>query len=271
MYLFNFHHVEPVPTHADRKHITVTPEGLQNIIRTLRAVGLHIVSLADVLRAGGPHALPLHTAVLTFDDGYENFLTHALPALEAEQAPATVFVLAGRFSGTNTWDQGNLPEGDRDRLLSLAQMQTLAQSPWVAFGSHGMLHQRFSQLDPSMLSREIEDSYQVLKDALGEAFLPVLAYPWGDTSPGVSVRMTQSPYHYAFTTEKGVWRSPRNPYNIPRYSVFYRDGHPLILLAKLLRNGILPGCWLGRFSKRLSERSFTGADARHEARRQGVY
>lgn len=48
------------------------------------------------LRAG---ALDRPTACITFDDGYENNLSLALPVLRAHQAPATVF-LATHFIGT---------------------------------------------------------------------------------------------------------------------------------------------------------------------------
>lgn len=39
--------------------------------------------------------LPRHTAVLTFDDGFRNVLTTALPVLERYQAPASVFLVTG--------------------------------------------------------------------------------------------------------------------------------------------------------------------------------
>lgn len=64
-----------------------------------------VVSLADVcagLFAGRP--LPDRAVALTFDDGYRDNYTQALPALRARGLPATVFVTAGHLdSGRRFW------------------------------------------------------------------------------------------------------------------------------------------------------------------------
>ena len=118
MLIFNFHHVETHIFHPERKHITMSPEGLSRFIRTLRLLGMSIVSVRDVLNSPDPAGPQSNRQVLlTFDDGYVNNLTEALPVLEQEHCPATVFVLPGRFSGTNEWDQGKLPESRRDPLM----------------------------------------------------------------------------------------------------------------------------------------------------------
>src|SRR5205085_448269 len=50
----------------------------------------------DVVAAlGGGRPLPAHPVVLTFDDGYRDFSTTALPVLEADGLTATVFVVSG--------------------------------------------------------------------------------------------------------------------------------------------------------------------------------
>ncbi len=52
-----------------------------------------VVSLGDVLDAlDRPERLPRRAVLLTFDDGYRDFLTHAWPVLRAASLPATLFV-----------------------------------------------------------------------------------------------------------------------------------------------------------------------------------
>ena len=52
-----------------------------------------VVSLADVLDAlDRPERLPRRAVLLTFDDGYRDFLTNAWPVLRAASVPATLFV-----------------------------------------------------------------------------------------------------------------------------------------------------------------------------------
>src|SRR3977135_1703177 len=53
-----------------------------------------IVSLSDYLSdRHGKLRLPPYSAVLTFDDGFRNFLTVAAPILAARNIPATVFLI----------------------------------------------------------------------------------------------------------------------------------------------------------------------------------
>lgn len=242
MLIFNFHHVEKEIRHPDRKHITITPDGLRRCIRTLRAVGLEIVSMRDVLHKKDPAMNSNRQVLLTFDDGYVNNLEQAVPVLEAEGCPATIFVLPGRFAGTNAWDQGALPEAERDQLMSLAHMQQLAQSSSViTFGSHGLLHQNLTTLDEAELHREIHDSHRILSEQLGPAYVPVFAYPWGAHDDRVVAAMETSPYQYSFTVETAPWQSGAHRFRVPRYSAYYRDGNPLIFLAKLARHKVLFG------------------------------
>jgi len=240
MFIINFHHVEPTPRWKSRQHITITPQGLSRVIRTLRWMGFEIVCMRDVLAKGGPEAFGRNTALLTFDDGYENFYQHAAPVLESLQCPGTVFVLAHRFGGTNDWDQGDLPKDQRDRLMTVEQMKVLSHSPYITMGSHGLLHQHYDQLDLQTLNEEIHLSHAILSKTLGNAYVPVLAYPWGDYSAQVVAQMEQSPYKFAVTTQKGRWESSASPFEVPRYSVYHRDGQIPVFLSKLLRNGIVP-------------------------------
>lgn len=248
MLIFNLHHVEPRVRHISRKHITLTTDGLRWLIRTLRRMGLDIISLRDALERPDWGPGGNRKVILTFDDGYENNFLYAAPILEEERCPVTIFVLPGRFGGMNEWDQQDWPEAERDRLMSLEQMKTLASSSYITFGSHGMRHCHFPELDEAGLRFELVESHAILSRELGPAFLPVLAYPWGETSATVLRAMETTPYRAAFTVETAPWRSGTARFAIPRYSIYYRDGNPLILLAKLFRHGVfprpvIPGCF----------------------------
>ena len=68
-----------------------------------------VVALADVLDAlDRPERLPRRAVLLTFDDGYRDFLTHAWPVLRAASLPATLFVptaFADDPTRTFWWDR----------------------------------------------------------------------------------------------------------------------------------------------------------------------
>src|SRR4051794_29610028 len=69
---------------------------------------------------------------ITFDDGYRDNLTTALPILEKYALPMTLFVVAG-FVG-------------RDGYLSDTELREMSRHPLVTIGSHGLWHRHFTRL-----------------------------------------------------------------------------------------------------------------------------
>jgi peptidoglycan/xylan/chitin deacetylase (PgdA/CDA1 family) len=78
--------------------IHVHEDVLRDIVRHLQAKGRDIVTLDEGMRR---LAVPTSRffVVLTFDDGYRNNLTHALPVLEEMDAPFTVYINSNMVNG----------------------------------------------------------------------------------------------------------------------------------------------------------------------------
>lgn len=73
------------------------PAQLAHIIDTVRAAGRDIVTIEEGLRRlAEPDSRPF--ALLTFDDGYRDNRTNALPILERAEAPMTLFVPTGMMT-----------------------------------------------------------------------------------------------------------------------------------------------------------------------------
>jgi peptidoglycan/xylan/chitin deacetylase (PgdA/CDA1 family) len=78
--------------------IHVQDDVLRNMVRYLQSTGRDIVTLDESLRRlAAPGSRDF--VVLTFDDGYRNNLTNALPVLEALGAPFTVYVNSDMVNG----------------------------------------------------------------------------------------------------------------------------------------------------------------------------
>ena len=138
MFVFALHKVKPQKTEPLDTCIAISPDGLGNAIDTLRACGFRFVSFEEVLACRVPmRELPPETALLTFDDGYVNFIAHAVPVLENRGCPAINFIVANRLGGTNEWDSGHLPLEHRERLMSQAQLESFSNHPLIRFGSPG--------------------------------------------------------------------------------------------------------------------------------------
>lgn len=97
-----FHRVRPAPgdPFAPNAGLEITPEFLDALLLHVSS-GYDVLSLdraLDFLRAGAQPSRPF--VVLTFDDGYRDLVTHALPVLERHRAPFTAYVTSGFAEGT---------------------------------------------------------------------------------------------------------------------------------------------------------------------------
>lgn len=93
--ILTFHHVTPVAVarFPENAGLAIEPAFLDVTLGLLARLGYEIVPLDAVperLARPGPRF-----AALTFDDGYRDTLTHALPILARHQAPFTLFVCPG--------------------------------------------------------------------------------------------------------------------------------------------------------------------------------
>ena len=169
---------------------------------------------------------------LTFDDGYEDFLSTALPTLEPLGFSATVFVVAGKLGEENTWEHRGGPT-IRLRLLEADGIREVSERG-MEVGSHSVTHPRLSGLDPETLVHEVGDSRQMLGEVVGT---PVegFSYPYGDLDDPAVQAARSAGYVYAVATKKEV---EYGIYDWPRTYVGEKDS-PLKFGVKLKVSPIL--------------------------------
>jgi peptidoglycan/xylan/chitin deacetylase (PgdA/CDA1 family) len=157
-----------------------------------------------------------NSVAITFDDGYRDNLTTAIPILEQERLPATFFICGDAASeGESFWweeleaslelmelddaeterlhrhlmvaDVGErhrilaeLPagEGARSQRLSHEELKLLARHPLADIGAHGWSHRKLNQLQTDDLRREVMENVRMLVDLTGTA-VRSFAYPFG--------------------------------------------------------------------------------------------
>ncbi|MFF3498221.1 polysaccharide deacetylase family protein [Streptomyces sp. NPDC003247] len=204
----------------DPYRITVTPERLERQLLWLSRRGLRGVSVAELLAArarGGGRGL----IGLTFDDGYADFLTGALPVLRRHGCTATLFVLPGRLGGDNAWD----PLGPRRPLLTADGVRRAA-AEGVEIGSHGLTHVDLTRADDLTLKAETAGSRAALAELLGtepDGF----CYPYGTVDRRAVDAVRDAGYAYACAIDPG----PLNgPLTLPRVHVGQNDTAPRLFL-----------------------------------------
>jgi len=165
----------------------------------------NVVSLTDYLLACSEgRSLARYSVVLTFDDGFRNFLTVAAPLLVARRLPATVFLItdkAGQEEAgerTPTWT----PDDDR-RYLSWTEARYLKAEHGFEFGSHTCSHSPLLGLPAADTERELLHSYNLLV-AQVDVKWPTLSYPKGEYSSLLANEARKLGYACAVTTDRGL-------------------------------------------------------------------
>lgn len=125
--------------------------------------------------------LPEKPIVLTFDDGFADFYTAALPILERYGFTATLYITTGFVGDTSRWLHR---EGEGDRpMLTQSQIAEVNVSG-VECGAHSSNHPELDTLSVSAACDEIVRSKADLEQCLGEQVF-TFAYPHGYYSAGV--------------------------------------------------------------------------------------
>lgn len=162
------------------------------------------------------------TVVLTFDDGWKNWETHAVRLLERFGVPATFYVcpgLWGRAHPDVRGPHGALMDEEGARRLYARGFE---------LGAHSLTHPDLRLLDDDGLEQEVRGS-KLAVEALTGRPCRTFAYPFGLHDERVVAAVARAGYDLGFGWRDGAW-----PLTTPRLPAPPRSGS-LKLGAKLLR------------------------------------
>jgi peptidoglycan/xylan/chitin deacetylase (PgdA/CDA1 family) len=150
--------------------LAVKPEQFAAEMQFLAEQKFQVVSLEEACKRLSAADDLTRTIVLTFDDGYRDFLTTAVPVLEQYHFLATLFIV------TQMTEARWRSNGSANALLSLDEIKEI-KARGFSLASHTLTHPDLTSLDQEALEREVTDSRSTIAE-LGETFIP-FAYPGG--------------------------------------------------------------------------------------------
>jgi len=200
---FNFREVSILCYHSisdDQSETSVSEGSFERHIKTLKKFGYTFVSLADIfawLSQGMP--LPRKAVAITFDDGYADFKTTALPILERYKVPATVFIVGER-------EQYRLSLGTDLAMLSDEDVAELKKNPLVEVGWHTHTHPNLKELSAGDTKKECTPPHP----------MRFFAYPGGNYSESAIDLVQKVGFSAAFSIKRDLVRLSANRWLIPR-------------------------------------------------------
>ena len=221
-----YHQIDAAPPKGRPfRSLYVAPAAFSRQMRLLSCLGYKGLSMTDLQpyltgeRSG-------KVVGITFDDGYLNNLTHALPVLKKYGFSSTCYAVSGLAGKTNLWDAGI-------GIAQTALMDAAQMRQWVAggqeIGSHTRNHINLLESDDADCCTEIDVGKIDLERMLGE---PVrqFCYPYGRYEPKHIDMVRAQGFSTATTTQRSRCHTGMNVLEIPRVPVLRATSLPMFWL-----------------------------------------
>ena len=196
----------------ERDVLSVPPTGFRRQLEYALASGARPVRLADALRDGAAEG---RSFCVTFDDGYADTLSAALPVLRDLAIPATVYLPTAIIGGTArlTWYR------EPPAMLDWDGVRELCADGLVDAGAHTRTHPALPRIDEDAARREIEGGRDELQAQLGSAPTS-FAYPAGLYGERERRLVAAAGFTSAVTVHAGVNLPETDPFELARTVVY---------------------------------------------------
>ncbi len=206
------------PANSGFKPCTVSPESFNEHLSYLKQchyTSITVTQFAKAMTRGGI-CLPSRPVILTFDDGYADFYTTALPALQRYGFTATLFITTAFIDSTSRWLQ--YPNERSRPMITKTQLAEI-NACGIECGAHTHTHPPLDMLPLSVARDEIVRSKELLEEYLGQQ-VSSFAYPYGY----YNTRLQQIVRACGFTSASAIRRAISslhdNPYALARLAIW---------------------------------------------------
>jgi peptidoglycan/xylan/chitin deacetylase (PgdA/CDA1 family) len=225
-----YHSISKMPKGTIMRGLHVPPKRFALQMKLLKFLGYKGLSIKDLQ----PYIEGEKTGKvvgITFDDGYKNNITNALPVLKKNNFSATCYLVSQNIGGINHWD---ITKGIPESSMMNSQDVQMWIDARMEIGCHTQNHIHLTQVDINTAKREIEQS----KNDLEERFncnINNFCYPYGDLNQEIIDMVKKAGYQTATTVQRGRSSSADNKLELPRVPVWHSTLPHLFLIKILTR------------------------------------
>lgn len=195
-----YHQITPQPHPAFRKY-GVTPTAFAAQMKWLARFGYRPIDLDHfVAYRQGRAEVPRKPILITFDDGYQDWVDYAAPILQAQRFTAIFFLVAGLMGATTRWLLA-----ERNIEFPLLDWDAAREMERQGFqiGSHTMSHPHLADVSPDVCREELREARQMLENQLGHT-IEHIAYPYGSYNAAVRTIAQEIGYVTACSVRMGL-------------------------------------------------------------------
>jgi len=209
--------------------INTVPEIFSRQMRWLKSQGYRGIHLSEMLAGFAEGEDLSKCVVITFDDGYRDFLTEGFAILKQCGFTATVFLVTDRIRKTPARYEGvdYLTWGDVRELYAEG----------IRFGSRTVTHPDLRSMEPDQIDYELGYSKEIIEQELG-AVVESFSYPFSfpeedrDFARFIGDTLENQGFKNGVSNIIGRVHRKNNPFILPRLPINSWDT-PGLLKAKL--------------------------------------
>ncbi len=146
--------------------------------------------------------------LLTIDDGFKSFYTHAWPYLKKNKIPFILFVSTEPVGkkGYMTWEE----------------IKEIDKSEYGYIGHHSHTHEYLIDMTNEEFTNDIETATKIFEDKLG--YVPsIFSYPFGEYSFYMKDYISKN-FKFAFGQHSGIIDINKDKFELPRFPINEKYG-----------------------------------------------
>ncbi|MDX1412697.1 MAG: polysaccharide deacetylase family protein [Candidatus Promineifilaceae bacterium] len=197
-----------------RASTAISEKAFDEQISLLRNIGYQFLSLSQAQEiVAGKIEAPPQGILITFDDGYADNITAALPVLMRYGVPAALFVISAYVGQSNRWNPKACYDSDHASWDELR----IWLNGGCEIGGHSHDHLCMTRLNENEIRHSVQLNKDLLEDKLGIE-LTAFSYPYGLYNAAIRQIVSES-FQLAFSDTAGSWVPWNDRYAINRLGV----------------------------------------------------
>jgi len=223
-----YHSIADMPKGTVMRSLHVPPKRFRFQMRMLKWLGYRGLGMGELLPylKGEKQG---KVVGITFDDGYRNNLTEALPVLQEFGFSATCYIISQMIGGVNEWDlDKGIPENP---LMDKAEIQHWIDGG-MEIGSHTRNHKQLTECPRDTAIQEVTKSKKELEQQYSTP-IDHFCYPYGQMNESIQKIAESARYLTATTVSRGRTQSEDSLLRLPRVPITHHT-LPHLFLLKIL-------------------------------------
>lgn len=205
--VLQYHHISS----STPSSTSISVARFEEHLKLIEQEGFTVISIPQFIDyLDGSLELPENSVLITFDDGYEDVLTNAVPLLVKRGWPFSIFVVP------------SLVDSHRPNYMSWEQLNSV-RSQGGSILNHTMTHAHLPKHEEgesetawrSRMKYEVLDAENMIFKNTGENY-KILAYPYGEYNPEL-ISLLKTWGFRAFTQASGAVDRSSNDRSLPRF------------------------------------------------------